>query len=519
MVYKKQIDSKKIAIAILFLVFFAKLYFIISQFVDNKYLIAPGGDPVAHLATIQTILDGKFSWHNISYPPLYHFVMALIVKLTGGDILAVMKYGAITLLFICIPIFYYLSKYLFGFWTAFWGTLLFMLVSSNPLLNFVDGSYPDMLNYGVFVPLAFLFLLKSFEKKPFVNLILSLIFIILMIFTHHMTTAFAVLIIVIYLCVVGIYYYFTKDKELKNYKIISLFFLLSGLVIYLLAKISFGPLIDTVIKSLFSGNSFITNTTFSKPPEFSNVSNLYILMPAILEFLGFAGLIYCLASIKHESYKKIFMIVWIIVLWGLSRTDMSGVAPRFLRELSFPLAILSGLIITKIIRLANNNIQKILIGGMIGYLIIINMIQLNMPPFLLPDGFKNMVWYRQIDQEKVDYITSNLPDKSSVISNPFSPYLPYFLSKSNKKIGYEVIRNAPEIDQDNMSDYINSFSADYMLVGHPPMDNIDEKTFSEFVGYQEVTDLLNRYQYPEKDLVKQFLDGSKLIKLKNNDQE
>jgi len=338
-----------------------------------------------------------------------------------------------------------------------------------------------------------------------------------MILTHHLTAIFTLLIVAIYLIVLGTYLILAKKREeLRNFKIVAIFYVIFFLVSFLLIRFTFGTFLKSLIASVWSGHAaIISNAT--KPTELYNLATL---LSPIIEFLGVFGLVYLIATLKDRTNEKILMIVWVVVLWILSRTTLSGVAPRYLRELSVPLSILAGFAIVGILSFAQNNFQKIFAIGIIGYLIFINIVQLNVNPFLLPAGFEGMIWYRQIDQEKVDYLTSNIPPKAIVLANPSSPYLPYFLGKeSHQSIIVYVPRAVPEIDEKMslkakrkiIDDFIASYGADYIFIGAPPIGSPDEDSFGEFVGYKKVTDFLSQYRFAQKNLVKEFRDGSKLI--------
>lgn len=513
---KEIIDSKKLAIIVLVIAFLFKIWLIVWQFTDQKYLIAPGGDPVQHLGIVQQILAGKLV--SFAYPPLYHFIVAGIVKLTGLDILLVMKYLAIALLFLPVPFFWYLVRQFFGFWSAFWATILYLLVSSNPLLGFVDGNYPDLLSYGVFVPLTLLFLVKALQKRPLKYALLSLLFAALMILTHHLTAIFTLLVVIVYLIAAGVYFYFGGQRwRLRNLKIVLLCWGIFGIVLILLVKFTFGAALIGWLKLAFAGTRPINSITHSSPADLAELSAL---LAPMIEFLGAAGLIYAFVTIKEKSAAKIMLIVWVLVLWILSRTVISGLAPRYLRELSVPLCMLSGILIVYFVDWGQTRMQKIIISGILGYLVFINIVQLTAHPFLLPRGFQNMVWYRQVDQKKAEYLSEYLFDNAVILANPSNPYLPYFLEKKNSKIHLKVINDITKIavnaDDQTKQEAIRKFliknKADFLFIGAAPMSPpIDEDTFSEFKGFQKTTDFFALYEYPEENLAKEFSDGSKLI--------
>jgi len=512
-------DSKRIAMVILAAVFTFKFSFIVWQFAENHFIIAPGGDPINHLGYILHILRGEPTAGL--YPPLYHYLIAILSKVFNADPLLVMKPVAIILLFAPIIVLYKMTKTFFGFWPAFWATLLYMVAAASPLLSFGDGNYPDMLNYGIFVPLVFIYLLKTLREKSTNNILFFLVFVALMIFTHHLTTLFTLVIIAVYIITIGLLVYFKKDSfkhQFPNLSNTALAFIGLTVVGFLLVRATFGQDLMSALRSLFSNGSFINNNSLSSPIGYDQFA--YTLTPFI-EFAGAFGLIYALATIKDKTPQKLLLIVWVIVLWVLSRTQLSGLAPRYFRELSVPLCVMAGIFIDYLLSHAENGTQRIAFGGMIGFLMYTNMVQVNLPPFLISQGgFKNMVWYRSADREKVDFIKSELPRNVVVLSTPSNPYIPYFLSKDNpNNIQFIVADSIPiipkdaskKLKRDIITSYVVEHNASYILLGGLPGEGLNEKEYGEFRGYKAASEFLGQFEHSDREVIKTFSDGSQLI--------
>ncbi|MFA5927112.1 MAG: DUF6541 family protein [Patescibacteria group bacterium] len=524
-VFSENLQPVDLAIYLLVAAFIFRFSLVVLQFSEGHFLVAPGGDPINHLAKIEEILQGKIIGGSHSYPPLYHILVATLSKMMRTDPIEIMKATSVLLLFVPIPFLYKLTKEFFGFWPAFWATLVFTLASANPFLGFVDGNYPDLLNYGIFIPLAFMSVVRGLRGQDTVkNIIASLIFLSLGVFTHHLTSIFTIVILAAYLTIIWImrrYYPEYCKNEFPNHKKITTFFLVYSFIIYTIARIAFGSSLQGTLSSALSFRSPITSKVFSNPPRYEDIGAL--ITPFVF-YLGALGFVYLLLTIRNRMPEKILLLTWVSILWILSRTALSGLAPRYLRELSAPLCILTGIIISYFVSQGKDRIQKVAICAMFGFLVYTNIIQINAPPFLLQQGgFSDMVWYRDVDDDKVNYFKENIPDRSVIIANPSNPYIPYFLNKrANNKLEFKVIAEVPDIKAEKdlnkksaiVEEFLYANNVNYLFIGKTPKNNIDEKTFSEFNNYERVTGFFNAYKYYDGNLIKQFEDGSKLILVK-----
>jgi hypothetical protein len=515
---QQKYDVQGVAKLLLMLIVIFKVSFIFWQFTDNQYLVAPGGDPLSHLWLIKQILNGAVK--SFYYPPLFHYIIIFLAKISGADILAIMKNVAFLLLFIPIPILYYVTKKMFGFWPAFWATVLYTLNAGSPLLSFVDGNYPDMLNYGIFIPLAFLFLTKIIGGKEKKYIVYFAIISILMILTHHLTTTFAFLIIFFYflaIIILGLTKKINLGLSPKLLNKLLLIFIAFITATYLLLRITFGDVIVNGLKSVFTPGSVTGNLSFSQPVSYTE---LFFVVSPIIWFLGALGLFYLVISIKQGAREKLLIIIWILVIWFISRTQMSGLAPRYLREISVPLCISAGIGIADAIVHLEHRWHKFLLAGLIGFLSYASVVQINSDPLPISHGgFSRMVWYTQSDKEKVDYIANKLPRDTTVLMNPSSPYLSYYLEKNNPhNIRLVIPTTAPDLNgyepivRSVLADnFILATGASYILIGNTPFGTPNENSYAQYKGYQAVTNVLNYYKHSKKEEIKIFPDGSRLI--------
>lgn len=509
------ISKRTLAYALLVIAFIFKAWLVIWQYTSNKFLVPPGGDPVHHLEKIQAILNGQQI--DFSYPIFFHFLAAAIVKITHFDAMGVVIFISIFLLLIAIPIFYLFVRELFGFWPAFWATTIYTLASSFPLIAYMDGNYPEMLSYTVLAPIVFLCFLKAIKHHAVFFSAIGSIFLILIATTHHLTLATVGITIIIFLIASAIRHKLKDDKLLYKNSVIALAILAAAtIIIFIVANVTYGDQLLLIFKSALKQRNPLGSMRFNIPIEYVN---MYSLINPIGSIIGIIGFIYIIAT-SRKNGAKVLLIIWIIVLWILSRSSLSAVAPRYLRELAFPLSISAGILITYIVSVAKTRSQQIAVCSIIGYLIFINMTQINFGPALLPGGIADSVWYHPVDKDKTELLR-NLQPNSKIITNPSNPYIIYFLSVDNpNNISIKEHKNLPKYSrvsaQERLSTVQKLFnSAPYIFIGKTPYPNMDERSFAEFTGYENTTKFFENYVKQTKcPLIANFQDGSQLYSTK-----
>ena len=503
----------------------AKLSFILWQFKDGGFLVAPGGDQYNHIKYAESL---KAIAPNFPYPPLFHFFLNWIKDFWDGDYLKTMRVLAPYFLIAPIIMIYVLTKSLFSARVGLLSLMIAAFSSAYPLYNFADGSYPDLINYGIFIPCVFIFLIRALKNGKWLDIFLSAFFIGLSFFTHHLSSVVLMLILAIYLLILFFNKNFLLNEDRKNLKRILYFYCFFLVFWIIIIYYTFGPSFLSAINNLFRQGAFpVSHIYASKPFEYNEIN---IIVRPLIEFLGLAGLLVMTLTIGKQKYQnsKILIIVWVIVVWLMSRFEWAGLPPRYLRYLELPLVISAGYFIKYIFSLTKIRMHKILTAGLLGYAIIINSVQLTVPPFLLPDGFYPWVWYRQVDVEKFASLTQNIKDDEIIVTTNSNPYLNYKLDKTNKLYAVRIADIPPcflktfdhsaekekhdcdKESQDAITNVIKLNKARYIFIGQKPYD-IDEKTFAEFTNYTVATDFLKLFD--KGKLLKQFTDGSKLYKI------
>lgn len=489
-----------------------KLYIIFWQYHFYNFLVPPSPDLVSHLQMTDSFINGTGALGT--YPPLLHIVTALFARLFSATSLSI--YSAIGPYWIpaAIIMFYVLAYKVFDYKVAFWASLVFALVSTNPLLNFGDAQYADILGYNIIGPfyiLAFISLVRGFKywKLPIVFLLFALF-----LSAHHLS---AVLMYVVSMISLGVNCIVTRRVDKTEYKK-SLFLLViftgAAFVFLAMSKIFFGNLVSSTFNAVIHANQLIRDTT----SEVLDYSNMSALLPAFIEFTGLAGVGFLLiraAGDKKTKFASIFIISWILITWLFSRSSVFVLPQRIFREISLPLSIASGVFAVDMVAILHSRWQKIVFFSFFAYLAVINSSQIFVPPFLLPDGLSSQVWFRDVDQEKLEYIKENVNPGSAILTNRSNTILQYKLINSGYSLAY--LNGAGEglgTDKEKIqlvSDKISSSRSSYILIGVAPEGVDPDVYFTQFASYESDTDVLEKYPYDKNDLVKQFSDGSRLI--------
>lgn len=514
------INLKKLSVFVLVLLALFKLYLVQWQFSFHHLLVPPSPDLTAHLemidGVINAIRDHKLSLSILTgYQPLFKLIIGYIAVIFSKDSLTVLKAIAPYWLIIIIPPFYYLVKKMYGWQIAFWATTVFVVVSSNPLLNFADAQYPDILGYNLIAPLYLIALINLLNNGKRLRDYLSYFALLVMLFlSHYLVVALMILVSVITLLV---YLPNRQDRGKKwlNLKSCLLVFCVLTVSYLLLNIFAFNYLVP-MFKSAINLRAPINDATAAV----LNYSLLNSLLAPFLQFIGWAGLLYCIINtwVKKDNEKRlsnILLIVWVIVLWIMSRSSLFALPQRIFREISVPLSISSGIFIFETIKKFSTNLQKIIISGLFGYLMVINFSQLNQPPFLLPDGFRDMAWFRSVDQQKYDYITENIPKDKAILTNNSNPVLLYRLEKA----GYVVHRVAdfvpntvlPKNNKIFITDFINGSGSSFLFINSIPSNVNPQVYFYQYADYDKTRGYFDQYDYARSQINKKFVDGSKLI--------
>jgi len=270
----------------------------------------------------------------IAYPPLFSLILMVLAVIFKADYFAVARALQPVLAFLAVSAVSYTAKKFYG---DIAGISAGFLILSSYLFSRLVSPLPETLAI-IFVPLAIYFYYKSSISKNYKFAILSSLMFLLVILTHQATTLILFLIITAITVVVGI---INRDKYfLYLYPLFLSLPLIIGVIVSAVALI-FAP--GFVSKIFAYGVSAVTGYTSSLPISDPISNGKYLVYLGIVLMFAIAGAV---VAIKRRETRDIFIFVWIIVVFLMSKSYWFGVnvyTIRVLVHLLIPLSILGGI--------------------------------------------------------------------------------------------------------------------------------------------------------------------------------
>lgn len=483
-----------------------RLFWIYYPFHFFGYLVPPGDDPAVHYQMVKSILEGKISF---DYPPLFHIIIAGLVKLFQSDPMTIMR--IVTPAMIVLPSLAVLAvaTKLFGRGAGLISFVVVLWTSNYGLMAFGDGNYPNILAAGFFLPLAILYFIKALQSGGKRNYFFLGLFTFLVVLTHHLTTA--MYIVILFGIMLSLTAWNFHEKIMPKIARVFLIFLCSiaiivGLLYFLPTKYVFISALQSLGKtgSVSVGESYTQLADLAEYPAQAGQFAWY---------LGLFALMYAVGRIftKKEGGEKekivlLSLVAWFAVVFVMSRSGPSGLPGRFLRECYLPLGILSGVAVEGMFLTVVSRRKKEVIYGMFGVLIAFNLVQVNNGAYRAPDFFNPMIRFDQSDKEKADYIAQISKAEDIIIANPTTPYLPIFTERKIEFLSPIYIK-----DQIVLEQHLNQTKPKYLFVGKKTLANPDEKVYPFFADFDKLTDSLSLFAKTKKlTVAKKFGDGSTL---------
>jgi len=507
-----------------------EIFLIFYTYWHRHYLVPPGNDVITHYGIIQNILEtGKINFGL--YPPGFHLIVIALSRLFHQSIWTILASWTPVLIVLPALAMFFLLRQLFSLRVSILTSAILLLTSGYPLYAFVDGNYPDMLAYGVFGVLLFAFLIRFYRTGKYLNLIWSGIFLLLIAFTHSLTffNIFGILLIF------GLWQFYQslhKSKIQLEKKIFLGFgaILLIAAIGYLLASRLYGSTALQFISGVFHNQPFLKNTylntilNYEEYPRFNG---------SLIWYFGLAGFFYILIASfakKEKSKSKQLIIVWLLFLYLLSRLSVSGFPGRFVRELALPLTVSTAFLFDYLIErnLNRQRLGQILAFGLIGYLIIINS-ALYTGLDKIPNGFIDQIWYWPVDQQKVDFLSQNIPKNQIVLYNP-NANLFFPVKSTNNLMSFELATEQMQVANAYLNDPEKSFNktqynqlvnnlkeryqnVDYIFDDVKPPGNTEGAVYPAYAHYQENKIVLEGLASSGK-VIKTFPDSATIYRMK-----
>ena len=479
-----------------------RLYIIYFPFRLYEYLVPPGGDPVGHIGLINQILQGGIS---SNYPTLFHLIIAFLSRIFGSDPISVLK--SVTPAMMVLPsigIYIFLKKS-YGKLAALIGFMISLFASNYALVAFGDGNYPNILASGFFIPIAFAFVLKALDKKSFKNYFWAVIFTILLLLTHHLSFATFLIILIAYLIILSFWNKYEKIAVSPTKFTFAFLVLIGILVIATILTPLREPMLGA-INALLQSGAVAGQISFSYPIDFADYGSMVGPLVYFGGLLALFYLVYMLGLDNEEINKKavLFVIVWFVILFVLSRLNCTGLPGRFARELALPLLGAISISLSHIFSKYKHNLQKIVALGLLGMIVAACLVQVNGGSYSSPKYYNSMVWFTKSDLEKADYIKWVTEEDDVILSNRTTPYMSIF---TKRKFVYNTEQFLKS--QGAFQSFAKNNGAKYLFIGKITSADPDPVAYPFFNGFDAGT-LKMQELASELTKVHEFSDGSVL---------
>lgn len=267
----------------------------------------------------------------IKYPPLFSLLIAFLGSILKINYFTVAKILQPILAFSAVLSVSYVAKKFYG---DIAGISTGFLVMSSYLFTRLVSPLPETMAI-IFVPLAIYLYYQSIVTKKYKYALLGSFLFLLVILTHQATTNLLFLVITSITIVLGI---LNRNKiYLVSYALFLSVPLISALIVSLVSLLLFPQFAH---KFLTYGLTLIkTSVPYNDP-----ISNFkYIIYLGIVIIFMIIGSI---VAVKRRETKDIFLIVWVVVIFIMSKSYLFGVnvyTIRLLIHLLLPLSILGGM--------------------------------------------------------------------------------------------------------------------------------------------------------------------------------
>ena len=320
------------------------------------YPVAPGGDMVTHLKLINDLVN-SFSIDNINYPPLLHMILATVVRLTGYDTLVVTAYALPVLIVISGLSVWLLATKIYGKAVGVAAYLLYALVSIQPLQTAYDGGLPNIFGGHIILPLLIIFYVKLWGSRGWKILfysVLSLVSILLILLSHHLSSLIAIEIIFSsfpFLIIWRLINISQKNRVLSGFVMFSMYILLL-LIIFSSIKLKIFSYANNLASLFISFKNtypfiIINHREMSPPPPIAEYGNS---LSGLVFYGGLFGTVLALFISFFKKYRTsgpatIVLFCWAVSLFAGSQMSWVGEPGRLMRDLSLPLSIMAGYVI------------------------------------------------------------------------------------------------------------------------------------------------------------------------------
>ena len=270
----------------------------------------------------------------IDYPPLFSMLIMFLGSILKIDYFQVARVLQPLLAFSVVISTSYVAKKFYG---DIAGISAGFLILSSYLFSRIVSPLPETMAL-IFVPLVLYLYYRSAVSKEYKYVLISSFLFLVVILTHQATTLLLFLIITSITLVVGI---IKREKSfLTRYILFLSIPLITAFIMYVIALLiapNFGDKLLAYVSTMIK--VYTTSLPLNEP--ITNVK--YLIYLGILLIFAIIGSI---VALRRRETKDLFIIVWIIVLFLISKSYWFGInvyTIRLLVHLLLPLSILGGL--------------------------------------------------------------------------------------------------------------------------------------------------------------------------------
>lgn len=400
-----------------------------------QYLVPPGGDGANHARITETILNGGIRL-VATYHILWHLLTAWVAKIYHLNSITAMAYLAPGLLVSGSVAMFIFNKKFFG-WSAGVVTLiLFGLMSRQPIQTLTDGGFPNVLAAATVLPLTLAALIIWYEKpRKVVYGLLFFLMLLVLLYSHHITTLYALPIIGIFMAVQFVFW--LKRRGVPAYLAIFVFPVLY-LLLVILAKLflslhlgSSSDLTANIVRLDWSWPFIHLIGRLDNPHAWLPITSYPEVLGEAVVWLGALGAVAAIGYFLINGQSRQGRAALILLLWGLivlagSQTEAIGFPIRLSRDLAIPLCLLAGLFFQAIADFCR---PRGLSWGFPVVAIIIGLL-LGLPSYsdrlAAAQAPSELIYYTEADNAVVEYMNKNLPANVRVVVFQDNFYIPLF---------------------------------------------------------------------------------------------
>ena len=336
-----------------------------------------GMDHYNHTVMVNLVLERGAAGSYMVYPPGYHVLSAIMVRLSGLSPLELFTYLGPGLMLLPAIAAYIVARRLFG-WAAGVAAALFGGILLNSQWMYLrDGIYVDMLAAEFLLALTFVALTMFLQAPHIRNGILVVLLGSTIVFYHTISTYYEVLLLAL-VAVLWLPYLVWRDRRR------ALAFAASFGALGVISVIHAWGTYDlpATLRGLFglSDNTdaagHVSMVIGTEEPFALGTVPAYLGQPVV--WFGLLGVLLLVANLRAlrgvQYLPAILLIGWTVAFFVASRTSLSGFPLRFTRDLGLPLAVLASFAVLSVLRSTER--RTLLTFGTAGVIVVVVALQL-----------------------------------------------------------------------------------------------------------------------------------------------